>query len=142
MKKETRNLRPFFYQGAIIIDDTIDESGRMLVKDGYYKEELKEAITHNQANEIMSEFLQEESEHFQELERRDKVARLTHKEIARIKANDEYLGTQQNVENESTIFETFLAEGLVTQNWFDDRLRYTKIELLEELLKEYKEFQL
>jgi hypothetical protein len=103
---------------------------------------MKKGTTYNQANEIINEFLQEEKEHFQELERRDKVARLTHKEVARIKANGEYLGTQENIKNESIIFKTFLSEGLVTQDWFDDRLRYTKIELLEGLLNEYKEYQL
>jgi len=57
------------------------------------------------------------------------------KEIARLQANDEYWGTQQNVENESIIFETFLSEGLVTQDWFDDKSGHTNIELLQELLK-------
>ena len=62
------------------------------------------------------------------------------KEIARLQANDEYCeveknwGTQQNVENESIIFEAFLSEGLVTQDWFDDRPKHTNIELLKELL--------
>ena len=56
-------------------------------------------------------------------------------EIARLQSNDEYWGTQQNVENESIIFETFLAEGLVTQDWFDDKEEHTNIELLKELLK-------
>ena len=56
-------------------------------------------------------------------------------EITRLQSNDEYWGTQQNVENESIIFETFLAEGLVTQDWFDDKEEHTNIELLKELLK-------
>ena len=63
------------------------------------------------------------------------ITKLTHEEITRLQSNDKYWGTQQNVENESIIFETFLAEGLVTQDWFDDKEGHTNIELLEELLK-------
>ena len=63
------------------------------------------------------------------------ITKLTHEEITRLQSNDEYWGTQQNVENESILFETFLAEGLVNQDWFDDMAGHTNIELLEELLK-------
>ena len=63
------------------------------------------------------------------------ITKLIHEEITRLQSNDEYWGTQQNVENESIIFETFLAEGLVNQDWFDDKEGHTNIELLEELLK-------
>ena len=63
------------------------------------------------------------------------ITKLTHEEITRLQSNNKYWGTQQNVENESIIFETFLAEGLVNQDWFDDKEGHTNIELLEELLK-------
>ena len=63
------------------------------------------------------------------------ITKLTHEEITRLQSNDEYWGTQQNVENESIIFKTFLAEGLVNQDWFDNKEGHTNIELLEELLK-------
>tara|TARA_R110000824_G_scaffold222664_1_gene410407 strand:- start:568 stop:915 length:348 start_codon:yes stop_codon:yes gene_type:complete len=62
--KHKKVMPPFFYQGTIITDDTLEESGRMPVANGYYKEELKEAIPYGihfiqydlkkQADEIMT----------------------------------------------------------------------------------------
>tara|TARA_R110000822_G_scaffold259030_1_gene384179 strand:+ start:600 stop:872 length:273 start_codon:yes stop_codon:yes gene_type:complete len=52
--KHKKVMPPFFYQGTIITDDTLEESGRMPVANGYYKEELKEAIPQKQADEILT----------------------------------------------------------------------------------------
>ncbi len=55
-----------------------------------------------------------------------------------IKANKDlnYWGTETNIENENYIFEYVLRNKIVSQNWFDNRLKNTNIETLKELLKE------
>tara|TARA_R110000823_G_scaffold97033_1_gene211073 strand:+ start:11 stop:436 length:426 start_codon:yes stop_codon:yes gene_type:complete len=53
-KQADEMMPPFFYQGTIITDHTLEESGRMPVANGYYKEELKEAIPQKQADEILT----------------------------------------------------------------------------------------
>ena len=57
------------------------------------------------------------------------------KEIRNLENNENYWGSEENVNNENTIYNYFLNENYVNQDWFDDRLKYTNIELLEELLK-------
>lgn len=55
-----------------------------------------------------------------------------------IQANKDfnYWGTETNIKNENNIFEYVLRNKIVTQNWFDNRLKNTNIETLKELLKE------
>lgn len=55
-----------------------------------------------------------------------------------IKANKNlnYWGTENNIKNENYIFEYFLSNKIVSQNWFDNRLKNTNIETLKELLKQ------
>ena len=55
-----------------------------------------------------------------------------------IKANKDfnYWGTQTNIENENYIFEYVLRNKIVSQNWFDNRLKNTNVKTLKELLKE------
>ena len=49
--------------------------------------------------------------------------------------NVEYWGTEENINNENKIFDYVLDNNIVNQVWFDNRLKYTSIELLEELLE-------
>ena len=50
--------------------------------------------------------------------------------------NLEYWGTEENINNENKIFDYVLDNNIVNQDWFDNRLNYTSVELLEELLKQ------
>ena len=58
--------------------------------------------------------------------------------IKRNSANKElnYDGTQINIENENYIFEYVLRNKIISQKWFDNRLKNTNIETLKELLNE------
>tara|TARA_B110000879_G_scaffold161158_1_gene208057 strand:- start:2379 stop:2585 length:207 start_codon:yes stop_codon:yes gene_type:complete len=53
-----------------------------------------------------------------------------------IKSNKDlnYWGTETNIKNENNIFEYVLRNKIVSQNWFDNRLKNTNIETLKELL--------
>ena len=55
-----------------------------------------------------------------------------------IQANKElnYYGTQINIENENYIFEYVLRNKIISQKWFDNRMKNTNIETLKELLNE------
>ena len=55
-----------------------------------------------------------------------------------IQANKDlnYWGTETNIKNENNIFEYVLRNKIVSQKWFDNRLKNTNIETLKELLKE------
>ena len=57
------------------------------------------------------------------------------KEEIKNHTNLEYWGTEENINNENKIFDYVLDNGIVNQVWFDNRLKYTSIELLEELLE-------
>jgi len=57
------------------------------------------------------------------------------KEIRNLENNENYWGSEENIKNETIIYNYFLENKIVNQDWFDDRLKYTNIELLEELLK-------
>jgi len=67
--------------------------------------------------------------------RKNIIKNLIKKEIRNLKNNENYWGSEENVNNENTIYSYFLNKNYVNQDWFDDRLKYTSIELLEELLK-------
>ena len=53
----------------------------------------------------------------------------------------EYWGTEENINNENKIFDYALDNNIVNQDWFDEKLKYTSVELLEELLKVVKFFE-
>ena len=57
------------------------------------------------------------------------------KEILNLNTNKEYWGSEENVKNETKIYNCFLDNKIVNQDWFDEKYNYTNIELLEELLK-------
>jgi len=55
-------------------------------------------------------------------------------EIYNHKTIPDYWGTEENNHNESLIFNYVIDLDIVNQDWFDERLKYTNVELLEELL--------
>ena len=55
------------------------------------------------------------------------------KEIRNLENNENYWGSEENVQNETIIYNYFLENKIVNQDWFDDRLKYTNVELLEVL---------
>ena len=57
-------------------------------------------------------------------------------EINKLNTNPEYWGSEDNVTNENNIFDYFLNNNIVNQDWFDDKLNYTNTERLTELLKQ------
>ena len=65
--------------------------------------------------------------------RKNIIKNLIKKEIRNLKNNENYWGSEENINNENTIYNYFLSHNYVNQDWFDDRLKYTSIELLEEL---------
>lgn len=48
----------------------------------------------------------------------------------------EYWGTEENINNENKIFDYVLDNDIVNQDWFDERLKCTSVELLTDLLEE------
>ncbi len=58
------------------------------------------------------------------------------KEITKLKAFPNYWGTEENIQNENEIFDWVLTYEIVNQDWFDEKLKYTNVELLEEILNE------
>lgn len=58
------------------------------------------------------------------------------KEITKLNENPEYWGTEENIDNENEIFNWVLTYEIVNQDWFDEKLKYTNVELLNEILKE------
>ena len=61
------------------------------------------------------------------------IKNLINNELANLGLNEEYWGTSRNIENENEIYDFFLKNNIVTQDWFDDKLNYTNEERLESL---------
>lgn len=61
------------------------------------------------------------------------IKNVINKEITNLNENPNYWGTIENIENENEIFNYFLTYEIVNQDWFDERLKYTSTELLNEL---------
>ena len=62
------------------------------------------------------------------------IKNVINKEITNLNENPNYWGTIENIENENEIFNYFLTYEIVNQEWFDERLKYTNVELLTELI--------
>lgn len=62
-------------------------------------------------------------------------------EIKNLSTNEEYWGTEENINNENKIFDYMLTRDIVTQDWFDDRLNYTNVERLQALLSRFTDRQ-
>ena len=65
-----------------------------------------------------------------------KIINFTKNEIVKHKENIDYWGTEENINNENIIFDYVLKEDIVNQDWFDNRLKYTSVEMLEDILTE------
>jgi hypothetical protein len=57
-------------------------------------------------------------------------------EINNLNNNENYYGSKENINNETKIFNYLLNNKIVNQDYFDNKLKYTNVELLEEILKE------
>lgn len=66
----------------------------------------------------------------------DIIALINHE----LKMNEslDYWGTEENIKNENEIFSFVLNWGIVSQDWFDERLKATNVETLKDLLTELK----
>jgi len=64
------------------------------------------------------------------------IIEFTKKEIVKHKEIKDYWGTQEDVDNETRICNYVLHNGVVSQDWFDERLKSTSIEMLEDILTE------
>ena len=64
------------------------------------------------------------------------IINFTKNEIVKHKENIDYWGTEENINNENIIFDYVLKEDIVNQDWFDNRLKYTSVEMLEDILTE------
>ena len=69
------------------------------------------------------------------------IKNVINKEITNLNENPEYWGTIENIENENEIFNYFLTYEIVNQEWFDERLKYTNVELLTELVNKIKQYE-
>ena len=64
------------------------------------------------------------------------IIEFTKKEIVKHKENVNYWGTEEDVNNETKIINYVLHNSIVNQDWFDERLKSTSIEMLEDILTE------
>ena len=64
------------------------------------------------------------------------IINFTKNEIVKHKENVNYWGSEEDVNNETIIINYVLHNGIVDQDWFDERLKSTSIEMLEDILRE------
>ena len=64
------------------------------------------------------------------------IIEFTKKEIVKHKEIKDYWGTEEDVNNETIIINYVLHNEIVDQDWFDERLKSTSIEMLEDILTE------
>ena len=64
------------------------------------------------------------------------IIEFTKNEIAKHKKYEDYWGTEEDVNSETIICNYVLHNGVVNQDWFDERLKSTSIEMLEDILTE------
>ena len=64
------------------------------------------------------------------------IIEFTKKEIVKHKENVNYWGTEEDVNNETIICNYVMHNGIVDQDWFDERLKSTSVEMLEDILTE------
>ena len=64
------------------------------------------------------------------------IIEFTKNEIVKHKENVNYWGSEEDVNNETEIINYVLHNGIVNQDWFDERLKCTSIEMLEDILRE------
>ena len=64
------------------------------------------------------------------------IIEFTKKEIVKHKEIKDYWGSEEDVNNETIICNYILHNDIVNQDWFDERLKSTSIEMLEDILTE------
>jgi len=64
------------------------------------------------------------------------IIEFTKNEIVKHKEIKDYWGSEEDVNNETIICNYVLHNGVVSQDWFDERLKSTSIEMLEDILTE------
>ncbi len=64
------------------------------------------------------------------------IINFTKNEIVKHKENVNYWGSEEDVNNETKIINYVMHNGIVNQDWFDERLKCTSIEMLEDILRE------
>ena len=64
------------------------------------------------------------------------IIEFTKKEIVKHKEIKDYWGSEEDVDNETIICNYVLQNEVVSQDWFDERLKSTSIEMLEDILTE------
>ena len=64
------------------------------------------------------------------------IIEFTKNEIVKHKEIKDYWGSEEDVNNETEIINYVMHNGIVDQDWFDERLKSTSIEMLEDILTE------
>ena len=64
------------------------------------------------------------------------IINFTKNEIVKHKENVNYWGSEEDVNNETRIINYVMHNSIVNQDWFDERLKSTSIEMLEDILRE------
>ena len=64
------------------------------------------------------------------------IIEFTKNEIVKHKEVKDYWGSEEDVNNETEIINYVMHNGIVNQDWFDERLKSTSIEMLEDILTE------
>ena len=64
------------------------------------------------------------------------IINFTKNEIVKHKENVNYWGSEEDVNNETIIINYVMYNDIVNQDWFDERLKSTSIEMLEDILTE------
>ena len=64
------------------------------------------------------------------------IIKFTKNEIVKHKEVKDYWGSEEDVNNETIICNYVLNNNIVNQEWFDERLKSTSIEMLEDILTE------
>ena len=64
------------------------------------------------------------------------IIEFTKNEIIKHKESSHYWGSEEDVTNETKIINYVFHNGIVNQEWFDERLKSTSIEMLEDILTE------
>ena len=64
------------------------------------------------------------------------IINFTKNEIVKHKENVNYWGSEEDVNNETILCNYVMHNGIVNQDWFDERLKSTSIEMLEDILRE------
>ena len=64
------------------------------------------------------------------------IIEFTKNEIVKHREIKDYWGSEEDVNNETILCNYVLNNNIVNQDWFDERLKSTSIEMLEDILRE------